>query len=74
MERSLNLIILIFIKLTKKKKYINLSIVGSNVKQKNLLRNKLNALLEGVFLTRDLVSEPGNILHPDEYAKRITKT
>ena len=25
------------------------------------------------FLTRDLVSEPGNILHPDEYAKRITK-
>ena len=37
------------------------------------MRNKLNALLEGVFLTRDLVSEPGNILHPDEFAKRITK-
>ncbi len=52
---------------------INLSIVGSGIKQKNLLRNKLNALLEGVFLTRDLVSEPGNILHPDEYAKRIVK-
>ena len=60
---------------TDKKKdiNINLSVVGSNVKQKNLLRNKLNALLEGVFLTRDLVSEPGNILHPDEYAKRIVK-
>ena len=29
--------------------------------------------MEGVFLTRDLVSEPGNILHPDEYAKRIVK-
>ncbi len=52
---------------------INLKIVGNNIKKKNLLRNKLNALLEGVFLTRDLVSEPGNILHPDEYAKRITK-
>ena len=37
------------------------------------MRNKLNALLKGIFLTRDLVSEPGNILHPDEYAKRITK-
>tara|TARA_Y100000741_G_scaffold237200_1_gene181518 strand:- start:1453 stop:2892 length:1440 start_codon:yes stop_codon:yes gene_type:complete len=51
----------------------NLSVVGKNTKNKNTLRNKLNALLEGVFLTRDLVSEPGNILHPDEYAKRITK-
>ena len=50
----------------KKNVNINLSVVGSNTKQKNLLRNKLNALLEGVFLTRDLVSEPGNILHPDE--------
>ena len=26
---------------------------------------------EGTFYTRDLVSEPGNILHPDEYAKRL---
>ena len=24
-------------------------------------------------LTRDLVSEPGNILHPDEYAKRLSQ-
>ena len=52
---------------------INLSVVGNSNKKSNLLRNKLNALLEGIFLTRDLVSEPGNILHPDEYAKRITK-
>ena len=27
---------------------------------------------EGTFFTRDLVSEPGNVLHPDEYAKRIS--
>ena len=26
---------------------------------------------EGTFYTRDLVSEPGNVLHPDEYAKRL---
>ena len=25
----------------------------------------------GHFYARDLVSEPGNILHPDEYVKRI---
>ncbi len=57
----------------KKNEIINLSVVGINAKKSNLLRNKLNALLDGVFLTRDLVSEPGNILHPDEYAKRIAK-
>ncbi len=52
---------------------ISLNLVGKKYKKATLLRNKLNALLEGVFLTRDLVSEPGNVLHPDEYAKRITK-
>ena len=57
----------------KKNSYIDLNVVGNKNKKTNILRNKLNALLQGVFLTRDLVSEPGNILHPDEYAKRITK-
>lgn len=28
---------------------------------------------DGVFLTRDLVSEPANILHPGEFAKRCRK-
>ena len=32
---------------------------------------KFKALEEGTFYARDLVSEPGNILHPDEYVKRI---
>ena len=32
---------------------------------------KFKALEEGTFYARDLVSEPGNILHPDEYAKRL---
>ena len=31
------------------------------------------SILEGTNFTKDLVSEPGNILHPDEYAKRIIK-
>ena len=29
-------------------------------------------MIEGINYTKDLVSEPGNILHPDEYAKRIS--
>ena len=39
----------------------------------NLRQNQLRfkAVEEGAFLTRDLVSEPGNVLHPDEYAKRL---
>ena len=61
------------VKKTSKDLTFNLNVVGNNFKKTNLIRNKLNALLEGVFLTRDLVSEPGNVLHPDEYAKRITK-
>jgi len=34
-------------------------------------RIKFKAIEEGTFFARDLVSEPGNILHPDEYAKRL---
>ena len=49
----------------------------SVLKSKNILSNKdrlkLDALLRGVNFTKDLVSEPGNILHPDEYAKRLIK-
>ncbi len=33
---------------------------------------KFKSIEEGIFYARDLVSEPGNILHPDEYAKRIS--
>ncbi|MDC3243052.1 leucyl aminopeptidase, partial [bacterium] len=31
------------------------------------------SLIQGINFTKDLVSEPGNILHPDEYANRIKK-
>ena len=57
----------------KKNKYINLNIVGKQINKSNALRKNLDALLDGVFFTRDLVSEPGNILHPDEYVNRLTK-
>ena len=33
---------------------------------------KFKALEEELFYARDLVSEPGNVLHPDEYARRLS--
>jgi len=35
--------------------------------------NRLKSIIDGLNLTKDLVSEPGNILHPDEYVNRIIK-
>ena len=45
----------------------------SRQKNKPSLKNqiKFKALESGTFYARDLVSEPGNVLHPDEYAKRL---
>ena len=56
-----------------KNKNINLNIIGKKNNKLIKLRKNLDALLDGVFFTRDLVSEPGNILHPDEYANRLIK-
>ena len=55
----------------KNKKNIFITVIG---KYKPALKEqiKFKAVEEGTFYTRDLVSEPGNILHPDEYAKRIS--
>ena len=50
--------------------YINVIGVKNIPSNKNQL--KFKALEEGTFFTRDLVSEPGNVLHPDEYAKRLS--
>ena len=55
-------------KTKKSKKYISLIITGKN-KPFSKDQIKFKAIEDGTFYTRDLVSEPGNILHPDEYAK-----
>ena len=54
----------------KTNKDIVLDIFGKNIPTIND-QTKFNAIEEGTFYARDLVSEPGNVLHPDEYAKRI---
>ena len=58
-------------KTKKETRLIILNILGSKNKPSTKDQLKFKALEEGTFYARDLVSEPGNILHPDEYAKRI---
>jgi len=53
----------------KKNNLINIFGNKNKPSASDILRFK--ALEEGTFYARDLVSEPGNILHPDEYAKRL---
>jgi len=55
-------------KTKKKNKVINFNINRKDIYNK---KQKLDSILSGVNFTRDLVSEPGNILHPDEYARRL---
>ncbi len=35
------------------------------------LWGEMSVLAEGIFLARDLVNEPANVLYPDEFAKRV---
>jgi len=54
----------------KNKKKITLNVIGKKLPTK-ADQLKFKAIEEGTFFARDLVSEPGNVLHPDEYAKRL---
>ncbi len=56
-------------KTKKDTRLVTINVLGNKPSSSNLL--KFKALEEGTFYTRDLVSEPGNVLHPDEYAKRL---
>jgi len=58
-------------KSNKNKKIISINVIGNKNKISTQDHLRFKGLEEGSFFARDLVSEPGNILHPDEYAKRI---
>jgi leucyl aminopeptidase len=60
-------------KTSLEKKLFKLSIQKNFNYNFYLKHNKFRSLVEGISLTKNLVSEPGNILHPDEYTKRISK-
>ncbi len=58
-------------KTKKESRHITLNVIGK-YKPSKYVQARFDALERGTYFTRDLVSEPGNILHPDEYAKRLT--
>ena len=58
-----------FKKYKSEKKIDHFHITVSQNKKADDLRYK--SIVEGTNFTKDLVSEPGNVLHPDEYAKRL---
>jgi len=58
-------------KTKKESRIISLQVYGNKNKPSTQTQLKFKALEEGTFYARDLVSEPGNILHPDEYTKRL---
>ena len=58
-------------KTKKDTRIISVNVVGNKNKPSIQTQLKFKALEEGTFYARDLVSEPGNVLHPDEYAKRL---
>jgi len=58
-------------KTKKEKKIISIIVSGNKNKPSDKSQLKFKAIEEGTFYARDLVSEPGNVLHPDEYAKRL---
>ena len=60
-------------KTKKENSDININVCFRKKIPNKVKNNRFHSLLEGTNFTKDLVSEPGNILHPDEYSKRILK-
>ena len=58
-------------KTKKNKKNISVNVIGSKNMPSLKEQIKFRAIERGTFTLEILVSEPGNIFHPDEYAKRL---
>jgi leucyl aminopeptidase len=55
------------------KEIINLLITSSNKNFFIKIKNNIENIINGVFLTRDLVSEPPNYLNPEKFVSEIKK-
>lgn len=55
----------------KKPAVAAVTIMCSDAKTAGELFQPINSVLEGVYLTRDLISEPANIIHPESYVEVI---
>ncbi len=60
-------------KTKKETRLVSINILGNKNKPQLQDQLKFKAIEEGTFFARDLVSEPGNVLHPDEYARRLNQ-
>ncbi len=49
----------------------NITVIAADKAKAEAAFIDANALAEGTFFTRDLVSEPANILYPDSFAERL---
>ena len=56
----------------KDRNELKINIINKEKKLKLDPTKRFKSLLSGINFAKDLVSEPGNILHPDEYAKRLS--
>jgi leucyl aminopeptidase len=63
----------IFKKDENAKEIINLLITSSNKNFFIKIKNNIENIINGVFLTRDLVSEPPNYLNPEKFVSEIKK-
>ena len=63
----------IFKKNENAKEIINLLITSSNKNFFTKIKNNIENIVNGVFLTRDLVSEPPNYLNPEKFVSEIKK-
>ena len=63
----------IFKKKEKIKEKINFLITSSNKNFFIKIKNDIENIINGVFLTRDLVSEPPNYLNPEKFVTEIKK-
>ena len=59
------------IKIIKKDTKLEIKLIGKTTQTEKNKTKRFSSIINGTNLTKELVSEPGNILHPDEYAKRI---
>jgi leucyl aminopeptidase len=63
----------IFKKNENAKEILNLLVTSSNKNFFIKIKNNIENIINGVFLTRDLVSEPPNYLNPEKFVSEIKK-
>ena len=56
-------------KTKKSSKNFNITIIGNNKVVNTGKNDRFNSLIEGINFTKDLVSEPGNVLHQMNMSK-----